>query len=368
LTGVASLPKQSNNASLEVLDDLRFHRLCLMSESPADKFSRACRLVRYVQIRHLYTPLGTFPAQQHLSSLVASTPEANPDHGTESLNPKSVQRKLVDAIDGAINSVATEHILCTQCQKSIDTSRLLHNPCRGSEDFRRYSDCEALKASSSAACCHLCSLFLGKIQQQQPTTGPINVTLQISRSGGMTLLIQAGETVSQRIGDLAIVPVNDMENPATCTSASAKFTFPSQSSYENARVAKSLASEASFSLAWEWLQQCLQKHHKCMEATRAAWTTNGPTRLIDVGGDDGVKPRVVITQELGDRGLEYLTLSHCWGGADILRLLVENIDSLTAEIPTSTLPKTFQDAIVITRRLGCVPHPSCPRAVILRST
>ncbi|KAG1734441.1 heterokaryon incompatibility protein-domain-containing protein [Suillus paluster] len=275
--------------------------------------------------------------------------------GTESLDPqpKSLQGKLVNATDEAINSVATEHTLCPTCQKSIDTSHLFHNPSRGSEDFRRYPDCETLEASSSAGGCHLCSLILGKIrQQQQPATGPITVTLQVSRSGGMTLLIQAGETGSQRMGYLVIVPVDDVETPTTCTSATGKFTFPSQSSYENARTAKSLASEASFNLAREWLQQCLQKHHKCMETVRAARTTNGPSRLIDVGCDDGVEPRVVISQELGETRLEYLTLSHCWGGAEILRLLKENIDSLKVGIPPSTLPKTFQDAIVITRRLG----------------
>ncbi|KAH7918660.1 HET-domain-containing protein [Leucogyrophana mollusca] len=198
------------------------------------------------------------------------------------------------------------------------------------------------------------SKYLQPIRQQgqQPTTGPINVKLQVSRSGGITLSIQAGETGNQRLGELAIVPCDDVETPTAGASPDAKFSFPIQSSYDNAQIAKSLASEASFSLAQEWLRQCLQQHHNCTEAARAARTSSTPSRLIDVGGDSGAVPRLVTTQELNQVGLEYLTLSHCWGGADILRLLVENINSLTIGIPMSTLPNTFRDAILITRRLG----------------
>ncbi|EGN94395.1 hypothetical protein SERLA73DRAFT_77797 [Serpula lacrymans var. lacrymans S7.3] len=296
--------------------------------------------------------LSTFPAQEALSTLATSTPEAErPDSIT--VDPISVQRTLMNATNRSIDSLAAEHILCPLCQTSIDSSRLLHNPSRGSEDFRHYSDCATLEASVSDGGCHLCSLFLGKVrqQQQQPITGPITVTLQVSRSIGITLVV-GGETGNQRIGDLAVVPVDDVENPITSTSTSAKFTFPNESSSEHARIAKSLASEASFFLAREWLKQCLQKHHKCMEAASATRIRTGPSRLIDVGGDDGAEPRVVITQGLSETEPEYLTLSHCWGGANILRLLVENISRLTAGIPLSTLPKTFQDAIIITRRLG----------------
>jgi hypothetical protein len=59
----------------------------------------------------------------------------------------------------------------------------------------------------------------------------------------------------------------------------------------------------------------------------------------------------VFTSDL-DQKPKYLTLSHCWGGANIIKLLSANVSSFKDSIPLAVLPKTFKDAIVITRRLG----------------
>lgn len=54
----------------------------------------------------------------------------------------------------------------------------------------------------------------------------------------------------------------------------------------------------------------------------------------------------------GEKG-RYVTLSHCWGPGGIDFLLKEaNIEQLRHAIHTEALPRSFQDAIVITRRLG----------------
>ncbi|KAF8907242.1 hypothetical protein CPB84DRAFT_1959598 [Gymnopilus junonius] len=205
-------------------------------------------------------------------------------------DPKSMQRKTLDAIDGAL---ATEHILCPQCKKPLEVSRLLYSRSWGSEDFRLYADLETLEASSFGGACHLCSLYFGKIQEQHKLIiGPVVVTLQISQSGGMTLLIQAGKMHSQKMGYLAIVPDTGVENNIP---PSAKFTFLNQSIYENTWITKSLTSEASFSLTREWLRQCLQAHHNCAEAASTGWSKSSPSRLVDVGGDG---PKIVVTQEL----------------------------------------------------------------------
>lgn len=264
---------------------------------------------------------------------------------------------FTDGVTGSFG-IATEHILCEQCQTSVKNTVALQNqhPSRGSQRFCLYGLTPRLAGSRSIAC-HLCSLILGKIRQYEQeqhavvSSGPIEATLQVSRSGGVTLLIQVQENGRQRrVGELAVVPQDYLEGlPA---SPSAGFIFQDHSShiYRNAQLALSLASEPSFCLARAWLQQCLQNHSRCIEA--AGMAIGRPSRLIDVGGDDGRDPRVVVIQYPEKEGLEYLTLSHCWGGAAILRLLVENFDSLTTGIPMPTLPKTFQDAIVTTRSLG----------------
>jgi hypothetical protein len=48
----------------------------------------------------------------------------------------------------------------------------------------------------------------------------------------------------------------------------------------------------------------------------------------------------------------YLTLSHCWGRERIFTLLRSNFESFYQNIDTAKLPKTFQDALWMTRRLG----------------
>lgn len=47
-----------------------------------------------------------------------------------------------------------------------------------------------------------------------------------------------------------------------------------------------------------------------------------------------------------------MSLSHCWGKAQVIQLKRETVAQFRESIPHQALPKTFQDAITITRRLG----------------
>jgi hypothetical protein len=74
-----------------------------------------------------------------------------------------------------------------------------------------------------------------------------------------------------------------------------------------------------------------------------------PTRIIDTTGD-----RVRLHEAHDELG-QYACLSHCWGQDGTSKRLCTTNDTLAAfkqEIPWLALPKTFQDAINITRRLG----------------
>jgi hypothetical protein len=48
----------------------------------------------------------------------------------------------------------------------------------------------------------------------------------------------------------------------------------------------------------------------------------------------------------------YTTLSYCWGGAQQLETTKATFDSMTLGIPMTCLPRTIQDAIIITRNLN----------------
>lgn len=73
-----------------------------------------------------------------------------------------------------------------------------------------------------------------------------------------------------------------------------------------------------------------------------------PTRLISVANHD---LKLVLTQGWKTR-LRYSTLSHCWGNEPFLQLVAHNYSDFLTGINMENLPKTFQDAIQITRDLG----------------
>ncbi|KAK1996339.1 heterokaryon incompatibility protein [Colletotrichum falcatum] len=78
---------------------------------------------------------------------------------------------------------------------------------------------------------------------------------------------------------------------------------------------------------------------------REAWF---PTRLIEI---EGPSARLIVTKETPPKG-PYISLSHCWGGSDIIKCTEKTLPELRRGIPASGLPATFRDALSATRSLG----------------
>ena len=100
-----------------------------------------------------------------------------------------------------------------------------------------------------------------------------------------------------------------------------------------------------------WLSQCTQTHSTCGVLGQPNWY---PTRLLDLGNppeDHGSCIRIFDT-DLHDLEKPYLTLSHCWGSADIPKLTAKQSSPI---ISIDELPKTFKDAISIANFLG-IPY------------
>jgi hypothetical protein len=106
-------------------------------------------------------------------------------------------------------------------------------------------------------------------------------------------------------------------------------------------------------LAWSKYQliRCAQRHRHCQKPARLFL----PTRLIDVSKlASNLRGNVVVRSGADiERGSLYTTLSHCWGSRDLACLTTrENMRFQMEDIAFFSLPKTFQDAIFFTRRLG----------------
>jgi hypothetical protein len=97
-----------------------------------------------------------------------------------------------------------------------------------------------------------------------------------------------------------------------------------------------------------WLSCCLESHKSCnMESLPES---AGPTRFIDIGSEAQV-PRLCYSAEVKSGKPKYVTLSHCWGSLPLPKLTAKTHDGLTNGIDIGVLPKSFQDAILFTRRL-----------------
>ncbi|KPM39532.1 hypothetical protein AK830_g7021 [Neonectria ditissima] len=97
------------------------------------------------------------------------------------------------------------------------------------------------------------------------------------------------------------------------------------------------------------LARCRAEHSACSLAMpNASWY---PTRLIQVSQDSVNLVESAETDIVGS----YATLSHCWGGAEILKLKKGNLSDLKQDVVVSSLPQTFKDAIIVIRNLG-IPY------------
>ena len=75
-----------------------------------------------------------------------------------------------------------------------------------------------------------------------------------------------------------------------------------------------------------------------------------PRRVIDVGTSRiDVEPK--LYEANGERGC-YIALSHCWGTKNTFTTTSDTLETRLQGLPFSELPKTFRDAIFITRMLS----------------
>ncbi|KAL2060308.1 hypothetical protein VTL71DRAFT_9703 [Oculimacula yallundae] len=108
--------------------------------------------------------------------------------------------------------------------------------------------------------------------------------------------------------------------------------------------------ETMFQRIKGWIKEC-ETHEECIQTPGKSLEPgrgSGPARLLYVGSSAN------STVSLVDRrpNMEYIALSYCWGGDDSMKLTKLEFQSWTQSIPFTDLPKTIQDGIICTRRLG----------------
>ena len=115
-------------------------------------------------------------------------------------------------------------------------------------------------------------------------------------------------------------------------------------------MALSGLSGSTITLATKWIENCSEakgKHRACGVFDET--TSRLPARVLDIGRDETSIIKLHVS-EGGETG-RYVALSHCWGGKTPVVTATQNLQEHLREIPPS-LPPTFKEAVMITRRLG----------------
>ncbi|KAI9686338.1 MAG: hypothetical protein M1822_003683 [Bathelium mastoideum] len=106
-------------------------------------------------------------------------------------------------------------------------------------------------------------------------------------------------------------------------------------------------------LALGWLRTCRSRHLTCDVVDERRDSDFFPPRLLKVShGEPQACHLLVPREESPVKGSRYVALSHCWGtNSPTMTLTAYNLDRMKENIPLSSLPKSFLEAIQVCQRL-----------------
>ncbi|OCL02039.1 HET-domain-containing protein, partial [Glonium stellatum] len=113
---------------------------------------------------------------------------------------------------------------------------------------------------------------------------------------------------------------------------------------EASLISSHSSSDDCFTFAQSCPRDCFSNHKVCQQVS----TTSLSKRVIDIGEDQMsirlIEPKCIKAP--------YTALSHCWGDCQPLKSNRLNVHLRKEGIEWESLPRTFQDATTITRKIG----------------
>ncbi|KAL6708855.1 hypothetical protein ACN47E_002262 [Coniothyrium glycines] len=122
------------------------------------------------------------------------------------------------------------------------------------------------------------------------------------------------------------------------------------------RISENPLQDAGLSTARDMIKNCLSSHPRC--SPRQTRPTTLPRRILDLlTGEDSKSIRLHESQYNQDERRyehgEYVALSHVWGlGKRLPTTTTTSLPAHKKSIPWSSLPKAFQEVVVLVRALG----------------
>lgn len=107
-----------------------------------------------------------------------------------------------------------------------------------------------------------------------------------------------------------------------------------------------------------WMSKCQDEHDACKPSTDTSSAVMGnswlPTRFLHLS-ESNLQPIVALRHaksQTPSSSTKYATLSHCWGKIQPVRLLQDSLEAFQRNIDFTSLPWTFQHAILLCLKLG----------------
>ncbi|KAF7874545.1 uncharacterized protein EAF02_008522 [Botrytis sinoallii] len=213
---------------------------------------------------------------------------------------------------------------------------------KGFEEFSYVHHLSVKGLEISATNCHICALFHSAIASTPSGNEGQKTYLKIDRKQGAStplrnpISYQVGRDGQSYMFDVETTGVPRAQISHLSDDLNSSLLFP-----RNQNITSIISS---------WIKTCINEHVNCNIHYDTRFR---PRRLIDVG-KYGTPPRLVETQQNDDRYTKYLALTHCWGKEmpEAATTKTSTLERRLLSIPFKTLPRTFRDAITITRRLG----------------
>jgi Heterokaryon incompatibility protein (HET) len=110
-------------------------------------------------------------------------------------------------------------------------------------------------------------------------------------------------------------------------------------------VHSDILSDRSIKMMHRWIQKC-QRDHRCLQDGEFQL----PSRVLDLGSEQSIDKARLRSANNGYG--QYVALTYRWGSTPSKILTTASIEEWIQGIQVSSLSKTYQDAIVLAKRLG----------------
>ncbi|KAF2669736.1 HET-domain-containing protein [Microthyrium microscopicum] len=254
-------------------------------------------------------------------------------------------------------ATSSECKLCSQCRTITEDPLISGSPWMFTRSHRMFPHLSFNDFEISSELCHLCSLLLHSVplHQRAKQTFPANSAGNPSSKTAVqsnlhvkvwkdTFLTKKSEIRLQLCGkSLSNAPPLNIE----------WLQKHGDVADHNCTIDQTTDGPDVVSWAGEMIDKCIETHSHCeSQFVKHEERSYLPKRLIDLKDYNTGVVKIVTTALLPaiDLPIQYLALSHCWGGASSTMLKQNNLEE--ASFKKENLPKNFSDAAEISCKLN----------------